>query len=115
MIAKDLRVSIRPVQRWRRTWSEGGPRTLRSEGPAAHGWEDRQWTLTRVKTVIGRRFHLTCMVQGVRKRLVQTGSGPPRDGRRSFSWRDYRDLLTAQPVVGSPIAPLRDNVNVHNR
>ncbi|MEU0083813.1 hypothetical protein [Streptomyces sp. NPDC006274] len=22
-------------------------------GPAAHGWEDQRWTLSRVKTVIG--------------------------------------------------------------
>ncbi|MFR9758215.1 helix-turn-helix domain-containing protein [Streptomyces sp. TR06-5] len=29
-IAKDLHVSLRSVQRWRRTWSEGGPRALRS-------------------------------------------------------------------------------------
>ncbi|MFJ9648712.1 helix-turn-helix domain-containing protein [Streptomyces sp. NPDC101206] len=34
-IAKDLRVSVRSVQRWRRTWDEGGPRALRSQGPAS--------------------------------------------------------------------------------
>ncbi|MFE7478586.1 helix-turn-helix domain-containing protein [Streptomyces sp. NPDC057575] len=61
-IAKDLRVSVRSVQRWRHAWAEGGPRSLRSQGPAslprlsdqqftqleaelakgpaAHGWED---------------------------------------------------------------------------
>jgi transposase len=33
VIAKDLRVSVRSVQRWRRTWNEGGPRALRSRGP----------------------------------------------------------------------------------
>ncbi|MFE5550241.1 winged helix-turn-helix domain-containing protein, partial [Streptomyces sp. NPDC056534] len=38
--------------------------------PAAHGWEDQRWTLSRVKTVIGRRFHLTCTIQGVRRLLV---------------------------------------------
>lgn len=63
-IAKDLRVSVRSVQRWRRMWEEGGPRALRSQGPAslprlgekqfaqmeaelaqspaAHGWEDQR-------------------------------------------------------------------------
>ncbi|MFD7719959.1 helix-turn-helix domain-containing protein [Streptomyces sp. NPDC059814] len=78
-IARDLRVSVRSVQQWRHTWAEGGPRSLRSQGPAslprlsekqfaqleselakgpaAHGWEDQRWTLSRVKTVIGRRFH----------------------------------------------------------
>ncbi|MFH9738101.1 helix-turn-helix domain-containing protein [Streptomyces roseolus] len=32
MIAKDLRVGVRSVRRWRRTWDEGGPRALRSQG-----------------------------------------------------------------------------------
>jgi transposase len=95
VIAKDLRVSVRSVQRWRRTWDEGGPWALRSQGPAsfprlsekqfaqweaelakgpaAHGWEDQRWTLARVKTVISRRFHLTCTIQGVRKLLVRNG------------------------------------------
>lgn len=72
VIAKDLRVSVRSVQRWRRAWAEGGPRALCSsgpasllrldeeqfaqleaelaKGPAAHGWEDQRWTLERVKT-----------------------------------------------------------------
>ncbi|MEW2220270.1 helix-turn-helix domain-containing protein [Streptomyces sp. NPDC006990] len=34
-IAKDLRVSVRSVQRWRRVWAERGPRALRSQGPAS--------------------------------------------------------------------------------
>ncbi|MET9375807.1 winged helix-turn-helix domain-containing protein [Streptomyces sp. NPDC002992] len=94
-IAKDLRVSVRSVQRWRRTWNDGGPRSLRSRGPAslprlshrqfaqleaelangpaAYGWEDQRLTLSRVKTVIGRCFHLTYTVQGVRKLLVRNG------------------------------------------
>lgn len=35
VIARDLRVSVRSVQRWRRMWDEGGPRALRSQGPAS--------------------------------------------------------------------------------
>ncbi|MEU9678031.1 helix-turn-helix domain-containing protein [Streptomyces parvus] len=35
VIAKDLRVSVRSVQRWRRTWEQGGPRALGSQGPAS--------------------------------------------------------------------------------
>ncbi|MFJ9572390.1 hypothetical protein ACIRQR_22595 [Streptomyces bacillaris] len=35
------------------------------KGPAAHCWEDPRWTPSRVKTVIGRRFHLTYTIQGV--------------------------------------------------
>ncbi|MFE9139652.1 helix-turn-helix domain-containing protein [Streptomyces sp. NPDC007355] len=35
VIAKDLRVSVRSVQRWRQMWDEDGPRALRSQGPAS--------------------------------------------------------------------------------
>ncbi|MFB6771240.1 helix-turn-helix domain-containing protein [Streptomyces sp. NPDC056337] len=35
VIAKDLWVSVRSVQRWRRTWDESGPSALRSQGPAS--------------------------------------------------------------------------------
>ncbi|MFC8015410.1 winged helix-turn-helix domain-containing protein [Streptomyces cinereoruber] len=43
-----------------------------AKGPTAPGWEDQRWTLSRVKTVIGRRFHLNT-IQGVRKLLVRNG------------------------------------------
>jgi hypothetical protein len=67
------------VQRWRKAWVQDGPRALASGGPAslpllsdelfavleqesakgpvAHGWSDQTWTLSRIKTLIGRRFH----------------------------------------------------------
>ncbi|MFE7359221.1 helix-turn-helix domain-containing protein, partial [Streptomyces sp. NPDC057543] len=35
VIAKELRVSLRSVPRWRRTWAEGGSRALNSGGPAS--------------------------------------------------------------------------------
>ncbi|GGW58473.1 hypothetical protein GCM10010503_39420 [Streptomyces lucensis JCM 4490] len=35
LIAKDLRISVRSVQRWRQAWDEGGPRALRSRNPAS--------------------------------------------------------------------------------
>ncbi|MGW0623135.1 IS630 family transposase [Streptomyces sp. NPDC002765] len=234
VIAKTLRVNVRSVQRWRQKWDEGGPRALRSQGPAslpwlsqeqfaqleaelakgpaAHGWEDQRWTLARIKTVIGRRFHMAYTIQGVRKLLarngwswqvpalramerddvvVRVGQGgvalrgrlaaargawlvfedeagfsmtPPhaktwsqrgrtpvvrvrgrsrrrisiaaltcykpgrrsrliyrprhddgrRDGRKSFSWRDYRDLLiAAHQQLGGPIVLVWDNLKVH--
>ncbi|MFD7917338.1 helix-turn-helix domain-containing protein [Streptomyces sp. NPDC059752] len=34
VIAKDLRVSVRSAERWRRAWREGGLEALRSAGPA---------------------------------------------------------------------------------
>ncbi|MER5843448.1 hypothetical protein ABT099_24750 [Streptomyces prasinus] len=43
-----------------------------AKGPAAHGWEDQRWILSRVKTVIGRCFHLTYTIQGMRKLLVRS-------------------------------------------
>ncbi|MFF4416668.1 winged helix-turn-helix domain-containing protein [Streptosporangium sp. NPDC001559] len=94
-IARDLRISLRSVQRWKRDWQAGGAGALRSHGPASlprlserqlavleqelvkgpvwHGWPDQRWTLSRVKTVIGRRFHLTYTLQGVRKLLIRNG------------------------------------------
>ena len=37
-----------------------------------------------------------------------------RDGRKSFSWRDYRDLLiAAHQQLGGPIVLVWDNLNVH--
>uniref|UniRef100_UPI0005624FEF winged helix-turn-helix domain-containing protein n=1 Tax=Actinacidiphila yeochonensis TaxID=89050 RepID=UPI0005624FEF len=109
-IARDLRVSVRSVQRWRHAWAEGGQRALWSQGPAslprlsekqfaqleaelakgpaAHGWEDQRWTLSRVKTVIGRRFHLTYTVQGVRKLLVRNGWSCQVPARRAMERDD---------------------------
>ena len=93
--AKELRVSIRSVQRWLRAWDRSGPWALRSEGAApplwlseaqfvqleaelangsvAHGRPDQRWTLSRIKTVIGRRFHMSYILQGVRKLLLRRG------------------------------------------
>jgi transposase len=87
VIARQLRVSVRSVQRWRKAWDNGGPQALRSKGPAslpvlsddqfavlerelargpaAHGWPDQKWTLPRIKTVIGRRFHRSYTIPGV--------------------------------------------------
>ncbi|MEU4359231.1 helix-turn-helix domain-containing protein [Streptomyces virginiae] len=34
-IAKELQVSVRSVQRWRRAWREAGQDAVRSRGPAS--------------------------------------------------------------------------------
>ncbi|WP_455711900.1 hypothetical protein [Streptomyces griseorubiginosus] len=39
------------------------------EGPVAHGLPDQTWTLSWIKTLIGRRFHKSYTVQGVAARL----------------------------------------------
>lgn len=95
VIAHDLRGSVQSVQRWRNVWAQDGPRALVSKGPAslpllsdelfavleqemakgpvAHGWPDQTWTLSRIKTLIGRRFHKRYTVQGVAALLKQHG------------------------------------------
>ncbi|SNS67133.1 Transposase [Actinacidiphila glaucinigra] len=95
VIAHDLRVSVRSVQRWRKAWSTDGVQALASKGPAslpllsdalftvleteldkgpvAHGWPDQTWTLSRIKTLIGRRFHKTYTIQGVAALLKRHG------------------------------------------
>ncbi|MFH8487252.1 winged helix-turn-helix domain-containing protein [Streptomyces longisporoflavus] len=110
VIAKDLRVSVRSVQRWRRAWCKAGARALRSagsaspprlseaqfavleaelaRGPMAHGWPDQRWTLARVKTVIGRRFHKSYTVQGVRKLLIRHGFSCQVPARRAVERDD---------------------------
>ncbi|GGO99763.1 hypothetical protein GCM10012280_66950 [Wenjunlia tyrosinilytica] len=54
---------------------------------------------------------LTCHKPGHRSRLIYR---PRRDdGRKSFSWRDYRDLLiAAHQQLGGPIVLISDNFNV---
>ncbi|MFC8100820.1 winged helix-turn-helix domain-containing protein [Streptomyces sp. NPDC057363] len=91
VVAHDLRVSVRSVQRRRKPWSRGGPKAPASrgtaslpplsdelftvlerellKGPVAHGWPDQTWALSRIKTLFGRRFRKSytksCTVQGV--------------------------------------------------
>ncbi|MFJ4633794.1 winged helix-turn-helix domain-containing protein [Streptomyces sp. NPDC088847] len=48
-----------------------------AKSAGAHGWPDQRRTLSRVKTVIGRRFGKSYTLQGVRKLLVRHG----------FSWQ----------------------------
>ncbi|WP_259472121.1 winged helix-turn-helix domain-containing protein, partial [Streptomyces shenzhenensis] len=95
VIAHDLRVGVRSVQRWRKAWLQDGARALASKGPAslpllsdelfavlerelakgpvAHGWPDQTWTLSRIRTLIGRRFHKSYTVQGVAALLKRHG------------------------------------------
>ncbi|SBW23402.1 hypothetical protein FDG2_3763 [Candidatus Protofrankia californiensis] len=95
------------MEKWRRTWREGGLDALRSTGPlpverlsagqrqrlegelgrgsAVHGWDDGQgWTLARVTTVIGRLFHLGYTIQGVWKLLRRHGWSVQQPVRRAL-------------------------------
>ncbi|MFE9500401.1 transposase [Streptomyces collinus] len=94
-VAGGLRVSVRSVQRWHRDWYDAGTEGLRSagpvsrpklsealftvleqelaKGPVAHGWPDQTWTLARIKTVIGRRFHTSMTLSAIARMLHRHG------------------------------------------
>ncbi|MFF4410811.1 winged helix-turn-helix domain-containing protein [Streptomyces sp. NPDC001404] len=103
--AKDLRVSVRSVQRWRRAWLGSGTEGLRStgpvslpelsdklfamleqeldKGPVAHGRPDQTWTLARIKTLIGRRFHKSFTLSGISRMLRRYGWSHQVPARRA--------------------------------
>ena len=95
-IAHDLRVTEGSVRRWRRAWQDGGTEALRSRGPVsrerlspqqwarlevelgkgplAHGFAgDQRWTLGRIKTLIGKLFHVGYTPEGVWKLMRRHG------------------------------------------
>ena len=95
-IAHDLRVTEGSVRRWHRAWRDGGTEALRSKGPVsrerlspqqwarlelelrkgplAHGFaNDQRWTLGRIKTLIGRLFHVGYTVEGTSKLMRRHG------------------------------------------
>ena len=104
-VARVLRVHARSVQRWRAAWEAGGDAALLSRGPAsrpqlsdeqcvvleaelesgpaAHGWPDQTWTLSRIKTVIGRRFHKSYTVADVDYLLGRHGWSYQMPARRA--------------------------------
>lgn len=45
-----------------------------AKGTVAHGWPDQTWTLSRIRTLIGRRFHKSYTVQGVAALLKRHGA-----------------------------------------
>ena len=52
-------------------------------GPVAHGWPDQKWTLNRIKTVIGCRFHKSYTVAGVHYLLRRHGWSYQAPARRA--------------------------------
>ena len=95
-IAHHLRVTEGSVRRWHRAWRDGGAEALRSRGPVsreklsqqqwarlemelrkgplAHGFAtDQRWTLGRIKTLIGRLFHVGYTPEGVWKLMRRHG------------------------------------------
>jgi transposase len=94
-IAARLNVSVRTVEKWRRTWREGGAEALRSKGqgsvsrlsqdqlkilntelrrgPGAHGFSGKRWTLAKIALLIEQTFQVNYTLQGVRKLLLRNG------------------------------------------
>jgi len=58
---------------------------------------------------------LACYKPGERARLIyRPRRDDGTDGRKSFAWSDYRDLLIAAHLqLGGPIIVLWDNLNTH--
>ncbi|GGN99653.1 winged helix-turn-helix domain-containing protein [Microbispora bryophytorum] len=98
-MARTLRVTERSVERWRRAWREGGTMALASKGPPSRpklspaqfarleaelgrGFADERWTLMRIKTLIGRMFHIGYTVPGVWLLLRRNGWSCQRPARR---------------------------------
>src|SRR6266513_2057802 len=61
VIAAELRVSERSVRRWRQAW------------PLAAGWEDRRWTLARVRDLVAGKFRVQYTIPGIWYLLQRRG------------------------------------------
>ncbi|MFE2104229.1 IS630 family transposase, partial [Streptomyces sp. NPDC059468] len=89
--------------------------------PTARTWARRGRTpVIRVRGRSQRRFSiaaLACYKHGERSRLIYRPVrhlDHKRGGRRSFTWTDYRDLLTAaHQQLGAPIVLVSDHLNGH--
>ncbi|MER6568397.1 winged helix-turn-helix domain-containing protein [Streptomyces sp. NPDC001093] len=109
-VAAALRVSERSVERWRRAWREYGEAGVLSKGspgrprlsdaqivrlerelergPLAHGWADQRWTLARIKSLIGRLFHVSYTVEGTWRLLKRHGWSWQQPARRAIERDD---------------------------
>lgn len=138
-IAADLRITASSVRRWRRAWRQGGTEALKSTGPVSrerlsprqwarleaelakgplvHGFaDDQRWTLKRIKTVIGRLFHVGYTVQGAGK-LMRRHGWPVQVPVRQATERDAEAIearkaevwpqVKAWPRIWAPISVSR--------
>lgn len=87
--------------------------------PTTRTWSRRGHTpVIRVRGRSRRRLSvaaLACYKAGEPSRLIYRPCPDARpDGRKSFSWKDYRDLIqTAHQQLGGPIVLVWDNLNTH--
>lgn len=92
-------------------------------GLLVHGWTDQRWTLARVKTLIGRLFHVSYTVEGTWRLLKRHGWSWQQQARRAIErddaavelWKKEvwprvrgpnRSLATCDcPLIGSLVRP----------
>ncbi len=129
-IAGDLRVTEGSVRRWHRAWRDDGIEALRSrgpmsreklspqqwarleqelrKGPLAHGFAaDQRWTQGRIKTLIGRLFHVGYTAEGLWKLMrrhswscqVPVRQALERDEDAVAVWKDQ-----VWPDIKAPLA-----------
>ncbi|AEY93230.1 IS630 family transposase [Streptomyces hygroscopicus subsp. jinggangensis 5008] len=55
-----------------------------AKGPVAHGWPDQTWTLARIKTLIGRRFHKSMTLSAIARMLHRHGFSHQVPARRAI-------------------------------
>ncbi len=106
VIAADLRVSLRSVERWRRSWRRDGTDGLRCSGPAKarkvgdeefatleeellkgavfHGWPDERWTLSRIQLLLAHVTGIQLSVRGVWELLRCHGWSCRQPARRAI-------------------------------
>jgi transposase len=147
-VAQRFRVTPRSAYRWKRQWTTGGTAALTSKGPsgqrcklgpgqvekltalveagpAAQGWdEDQVWTGARVKTLIGRMFHVAYSVSGATRLIRRLGFTPQMPTRRAAerdeeavtAWREttWPDLKKARAATGGWIC-FADEAGHHRR
>ena len=138
-VARDLRVTPASVRRWRRAWAEGGDEALRSKGPVsreklslqqwarleaelrrgplAHGFaDDQRWTLSRIKALIGRLFHVGYTVEGTWRLLRRHGwscqvpvrQAMERDEAAIKVWKaEVWPVIKAPPATWAPTSASR--------
>jgi transposase len=110
VIAADLRVSLRSVERWRRSWHRDGRDGLRCSGPAKarkvgeeqfavleeellkgavfHGWPDERWTLSRIQVLLAHVTGIELSVRGVWELLRCHGWSCRQPARRAIERND---------------------------
>ncbi|MFF7127225.1 winged helix-turn-helix domain-containing protein [Streptomyces sp. NPDC008240] len=118
-VARRFRVTRMSSNRWRRALASGGRQALASKGPggarckldarqlrlletvleagpAASGWSDQCWTLTRIAEMVRRRFSVEYTLAGLDLLLHRIGwsvqvpsrKATERDEAKIAAWKD---------------------------